>query len=138
MKTPIFSRSDSIALRRTTLHSTPCSQFIPSHTLLAWIHTMPHQQRSPQIIRTQWGQCDFSPGQSSGTPTEKLLKLSSYVHILCLNNMANTHISLNFHIQLASPQRHLFNRTHNVYFLPVVSLGSGLPCQLTGVRNKSF
>ena len=52
--------------------------------------------------------------------------------------MANTHnISLNFHIQLASPQRHLFNRTHNVYFLPVVSLGSGLPCQSTGVRNKS-
>ena len=67
------------------------SQFIPSHTLLAWIHTMPHQQRSPQIIRTQWGQCDFSPGLSSGTPTEKLLKLSSYVHIMqCLNNMANT------------------------------------------------
>ena len=55
------------------------SQFIPSHTL---IHTVPHQQQSPQIIRTQWGQCDFSPGLSSGTPTEKLLKLSSYVHIM--------------------------------------------------------
>ena len=83
-----YKREDShffkIGLNSVTTYNIALntSQFIPSHTLLAWIHTMPHQQRSPQIIRTQWGQCDFSPGLSSGTPTEKLLKLSSYVHIM--------------------------------------------------------
>ena len=51
-----------------------------------------------------------------------------YVHIMSQQQA-------DFQIQLAATQTHLFNRTHNMYFLPVVSLGSGLPCQSTGVRK---
>ena len=101
VETPIFSRSDSIVLRRTTLQSTPVSLFPHVHSLLGY--SVPHHQPQittnyPDTVRGSVRLLTWPIIRDTNGETTKTKLLHSYIK--CLNNKANN-ISLNFQIQLA-------------------------------------